>query len=185
MAMFKYAARRCRLVDLLVVIAIICILIGLLVGIPRYRGISSKKPIPTITAKKEEPATYRSQEKDGDHRNSSRKPTVAGAEINEIATDFGVEIAAGSLLLVFAGVAGWVAKTAGIRAAMRRYVKRIKQKYTSSSSAQAKRQLELCDAFEQTPTNHVDEQVRICDRIEENEVRFRLSRKKRKIPRKV
>jgi hypothetical protein len=183
MAMFKYAAKRCSLVDLLVVIAIICILIGLLVGIPRYRGISSKKPIPTVTAKKEEPATYRSLEKD--QLDTTRKPTIPGSECNTIATDFGVEVAAGFLLLAVGGAAGWITKTAGIRATMRRYVRRIKRKYASSSSAQAQRQLVLCEAFEQTPTNHVDEQVRICDLIEENEVKFRLRGKKRKISRKA
>jgi hypothetical protein len=184
MLFFKSVAKRYTLVDLMIVIAIIGILFGLTAGIPRLRkGISSKKSNPIVTVKKEEPATHKSQEKDD--RNASGKPTVVGAQINEIAADFGIEIAAGGLLLAASGVAGWIAKTAGIRAAMRRYVRRIKRKYSSNSSAAAKRQLRLCEAFEKTPANHVDEQVRICDRIEENEVRFRLSRKKRKIPRKV
>jgi hypothetical protein len=182
--MFKSVVKRYTLVDLLVIFAIIGVLSGLVSEIPRYRkGISSKKPSPSVTIKKEELATNTSQEKDD--RNTNTKPPPKGSKIDDLAADFSVEIAAGTLLLGASGVAGWISRTAGLLSAMRRYVRGIRRKYHSSTSVRARKQRRLCDAFEKTPTNHMDELVRICDRLEENEVRFRLTREKSKSPPKA
>jgi hypothetical protein len=184
MSIFKHVVKNYKLVDLLVVVAIIGVLSGLLPETSRYRReMPSKKPSLSVTVKKEVPATIRSLEKDD--RNANTKPPPRGSKIGDLAADFSVEIAAGSLLLGASGVAGWIARTAGLLSAMRRYVRGIRRKYNSSTSARARKQKRLCDAFDKTPKNHIDEMVRICDRIEENEVRFRLTREKSKSPPKA
>jgi hypothetical protein len=179
MSTFKHVVKHYKLVDLLVVIAIIGVLSGLRLEIPGYRReFPSKKPTLSVAVKNKVPATIKSLEKDDCNPNT--KPPPRGFKIDDLAADFSVEIAAGTLLLGASGVVGWISRTAGLLSAMRRYVRGIRRKYHSSTSVRARKQRRLCDAFEKTPTNHMDELVRICDRIEENEVRFRITREKSK-----